>query len=224
MYPRKAEYSIDQYRNDGETLKFNSQNAQTGGAEYDDRCQSALAYPCPRHACVRTTMDYLHRAADGTVWQTVEDFESDVLVHDTQVDSALVRCCRLLTSQYIRENPSKLTNGISIHDTIMPFVSGDISSLEQYCYDCVEKDGIDAEGTLVDLGILPSILNFRSYLCLIDRESVAMTIHSTHPDKNDPLSHGSVMGSVHVLLQPGHFDILYPKSEEDVVRYVDSRF
>jgi len=66
-------------------------------------------------------------------------------------------------------------------------------------------------------GILPSALNYRSYLCLLDRDSPDITIRSTQIkefDKpgNDYEKKGA-LGAVYILLQPGHFDILYPRQK-----------
>ena len=95
-----------------------------------------------------------------------------------------------------------------------------ISDLDEYCSKYVEAMGIDAEGLIVDIGILPSALRCRSYLCFLDRESPDVSIRATHPDmigdRREPY-----FQPVHILLQPGHFDIIYPKNEREVTTLIN---
>ena len=66
-------------------------------------------------------------------------------------------------------------------------------------------------------------------MCFLDRNNTDVTFltsnltsTSTARDgKVGALSEGPIVGSLHVLLQPGHYDILYPKSESAVRQLVD---
>ena len=72
----------------------------------------------------------------------------------------------------------------------------------EYCTDLVEEMGVDAEGFIVDVGILPTILDFRSYLCYLDQgDSASLNILRTVPSAQHEIEQPHK--ALHILLQPG---------------------
>ena len=53
------------------------------------------------------------------IWQDVNDFEACILDPRSRLDVSLVYACRLLLSQYLREQQELEMNGLSIKDAIL---------------------------------------------------------------------------------------------------------
>jgi len=81
----------------------------------------------------------------------------------------------------------------------------DVPDMEAYCDKYVRRMGEDAEGAFLELGLLPSLLRTS---CVIHNVDVS----SSQREIECPYTHirGSCLGSIHILLRPGHYDLLYP--------------
>lgn len=176
---------------------------------------------------------YLKDAHDGRACNDVLDLEADVLDEYLQLDHNMILSSRLIVSKYLTEHGSDDFNGISLVDAILPFYS-DVTSISEYCTNYVEMMGVDAEGPLVSEGILLSIFGAAGCTVLLDRRSdvdlsVTITNISFRGNENSGNGSGGVMRGrigfgtqsssgvgdklqpIHVLLRPGHFDLLYAK-------------
>ena len=56
---------------------------------------------------------------DGNAWSTIDELETSFLDPLTRIDISLVRCSKLLISQYLIENSSDDINGITLKDAIL---------------------------------------------------------------------------------------------------------
>ena len=165
-------------------------------------------------------LEKLMAAGDERCWKTAEEFEEDILSDLNNLDFSLIQACRRTTSQFLLNNTQFEVHGLSVTDAIM--ASYPVGSIEEYCSLYIDAMGVDAEGLTVDAGLLPSALNCSCYLCFLDRDSSDIFILLTDPTST--LSSSSTttdidmncLESIHILLQPGHFDMLYPKSLKDV--------
>ena len=81
-------------------------------------------------------------------------------------------------------------------------------TMEEYCSKYVEKMGVDAEGPFVDIGLLLLALHCRGTIIYLDnREDVDLKMIESGvlPGSEET----DIYGSVHLLLRPGHYDMLY---------------
>lgn len=150
--------------------------------------------------------DMLQLAADGLAWVNIEEFDNSILNTQTGHDLALVSACRSIVSRYLIQNQKLEISGISIADAILPSFP-DISNMEEYCARYVDCMGEDAEGPLVYLGVLLKSLDCWGVTIFLDRrDDVAMNVYET------PFTESTTsLGTVHLLLRPGHYDLLYPR-------------
>eukprot|EP01041_Mallomonas_annulata_P004708 gene4708-9330_t len=205
----------------------------------------------------------LQEASEERMWRTKEDLEKSFL-SDNTLDLAAIRACRRLVSHYLLSNPNQEMNGLSVKDAILPSYP-DIDGLAQYCHKYVNTMGTDAEGPLVDGGILLTALSCNGCIIFFSREeSVPLRVvvtkftsetetgtvanssdysqsesksqsnsrakYSAYNIYNDNNNDGDVgvdsypgSGSVeekeaaittlHLLLRPGHYDMLYPHKD-----------
>ena len=58
----------------------------------------------------------LRSAISHECWQTIEDFECDVLNESGEVDRAFVKTCRILISKFLLSHQDKSYDGFSIRD------------------------------------------------------------------------------------------------------------
>ena len=96
-------------------------------------------------------------------WASVEA----ALLSSPELDLALVRAARCLTALFLLHNEGAVYNGITIRDTILALWE-DCSSVREYCAKYVYPLGVDAEGTLADLGVLFQALGCRGVTVLVD--------------------------------------------------------
>lgn len=98
-------------------------------------------------------------------------------------------------------------------------------SMEDYCNRYVMKMGEDAEGLLVDLGILSRLLGCNSVVVLLDRRAdVDLSVltpspylYNTNIRLRSTLSCDiPVFATVHLLLRPGHYELIYPRHDLNV--------
>lgn len=94
----------------------------------------------------------LAEAANTTIWNSIQEFE-DEIVGQPELDKALVRATRRLSSKFLLENQDDEIQEKAIKDWILPFCDDiDPPSMEEYCKRYVDRDGECAEGFLVDYG------------------------------------------------------------------------
>jgi hypothetical protein len=91
-------------------------------------------------------------------------------------------------------------NGIALADTILS--SYEVADMAEYVERYVLALGEDAEGSFVYLGIMFKALGIGGRTVFLDRrDDVDLTILRT-PEEDMPVN-------VHLLLRPGHYDLLY---------------
>eukprot|EP01041_Mallomonas_annulata_P005581 gene5581-11240_t len=178
---------------------------------------------------VMTTMiDTLQSAADGKIWFAgdASEVETAFLAPESEgrFDLALVLACRLTVSLCISSDPNRDLNGLPIIDAILPSYP-DVKSLSEYCQVYVETMGVDAEGPLVSCGLLFEALHCSGCTVILDRrtevdlslietscvqKSQSQVSSSSSPSSSStpPLS---PVRDIHLLLRPGHYDLLYPR-------------
>lgn len=160
----------------------------------------------------------LQSAADGELWKSPMDFVRDIS-NDCVLDLSIVRACRRLVSAYIMNNQTLDLNGISLRDAILPSCP-DVQGMAQYCHKYVNLMGRDAEGPLVEGGLLLAALSCNGCLIYLDRRDDAplrVVTFKYQPKTEDYQVNGDLQSSesqqawatVHVLLRPGHYDLLY---------------
>ena len=135
-----------------------------------------------------------------------------------------MKVCRLLVSRYLVQHQTKELNGLSIRDAILPSYP-DVRNMTDYCTKYVETMGADAEGVVVSAGILLSALQCTGCTVFLDhREDVGVTVMGTvfsHDSMkaDDPIANNYKrvsrrdLATLHLLLRPGHYDLLYVMPE-----------
>jgi len=101
-------------------------------------------------------------------WAAVEA----ALLSSPELDLALVRAGRCLAALFLVHNEGAVYNGITIRATILALWE-DCSSVRAYCDKYVYPLGVDAEGTLADLGVLFRALGCRGVTVLVDAKDAA---------------------------------------------------
>jgi hypothetical protein len=150
-------------------------------------------------------------ASEPFCWQTTWDFEAEMLRSESQLDAPLIRACRRLVGQFILDHASDQFNGIELQVAIMASHS-EVLSLQDYVREYIFQLGVDAEGSFLQLGVLFSALACHGRTVFLDRRAdVAIKIMETPQDPNSdvsaPMDPQDV--DVHLLLRPGHYDLLY---------------
>ena len=81
--------------------------------------------------------------------------------------------------------------------------------IEEYCAKFINPLGVDAEGPVVELGILPLCLGCKCEIVYLDKESKNSLMHFRTCLKEYAPS-AMIFGSltVHLLLRPGHYDLM----------------
>jgi hypothetical protein len=141
------------------------------------------------------------------------------------MDLALVRVCRSIVSCFLKENQEREFNGLLLRDALL-IMFPDCSDIDDYCRSYIEKMGEDAQGPFVQLGILQSSLNCSGRtVMLYPNEST--NIYETTPAQlqarqslfgaiadvfTSAISVRPEVACIHLLLRPGHYDLLYPKA------------
>lgn len=155
----------------------------------------------------------LELAAAGKAWRDVEELQSSFLTFNSNFDFALVSACRHLVSMYLIENQATVTEGgLSLKDTFIEADEG--MDMATYCDMHINEMGRDAEGPYIELGILPSLLQCRCVIFSLDlRDHSDMRLVCPF----DTLaSNGATepLAVLHILLRPGHYDLLYTPDME----------
>ncbi len=79
------------------------------------------------------------------------------------------------------------------------------SDLVDYCGKCVYRLGRDAEGPLVNKGVLFQCLECEGSIVFLDRGSNPISVMMF----KFLSAMGDKVGRVNILLKPGHYDLLY---------------
>jgi hypothetical protein len=130
----------------------------------------------------------LKYSLDGERWISLTEFENDILNSYTRMDQSVVRAIRHAASSYIIQHQADDIHGITLKDAILPsyptcrfphcissvsspHLTALLRTLDAYCEEYVMRMGVDAEGPLVDMGILFSLLQSKGTLVMFDRRS-----------------------------------------------------
>lgn len=148
-------------------------------------------------------MYLLSEAASGRAWSNTEQLQASFLAAASNIDAALVRACRNLLGNYLVTNEDELYNDLPLKVCILS-VNEDVTDMSAYCDKYVRRMGEDAEGAFLELGLLPSLLRMG---CVIHNLDLSAQKEIECPYQ--PI-HGDCLGMVHILLRPGHYDLLYP--------------
>jgi hypothetical protein len=92
--------------------------------------------------------------------------------------------------------------------------------MRDYCKQYVTKMGVDAEGPFIELGLLPLTLGCRCTIIYLDRiQGNELKAFESGVEASETVSDEStakvatnestLLGHVHLLLRPGHYDLLY---------------
>lgn len=166
----------------------------------------------------------LDRASQGLIWATVSDLEHSMLrtdhVESITLDTALILSCKCLVAEYLESNQDLEMNGLPLRDAILLFHEELNGSMTAYCQQYVTKLGVDAEGAFLELEILPRSLNCKCNIIYLDRlESSGLKVFARDdPPPGQLTDSGSatdLLIEVHLLLRPGHYDLLYVRTAKD---------
>jgi ubiquitin thioesterase protein OTUB1 len=178
----------------------------------------------------------LRDAASSHTWITLSELKSDILTKhpssdQSSIDLALIRACRAVVSSFLKRHQDRDINdsGLAIKDAILPSHI-DCQTIEDYCRKYVDVMGEDAQGAFVDMGLLQSSLHCSGVTVMLDaRAGVPLNFFKTSPFEIaiDPdaavgvapdscagpasLKSSQSIATIHLLLRPGHYDLLYPK-------------
>jgi hypothetical protein len=148
-------------------------------------------------------------ASQGNIWMNTEELQRSFLDPSSHIDEALVRACRSLLATYLITNKEKvMENGLSLSLCILCAYE-DVQNMEDYCDKYVRQMGEDAEGAYLQLGILPSLLRTSCVIHNLDIHAINSNIDQREIECPYTVINGSCLGSVHILLRPGHYDLLY---------------
>ena len=148
-------------------------------------------------------LQLLDAASRGQAWRDTDELQASFLTSSGNIDVALVRGCRNLLGNYLVNNEDVLYNELPLKVCILS-VNEDVQSMQAYCDKYVRRMGEDAEGAFLELGLLPSLLRMGCVIHNLD--------HSAQKEIECPYQplNGDCLGMVHILLRPGHYDLLYP--------------
>jgi ubiquitin thioesterase protein OTUB1 len=155
-------------------------------------------------------IDYLDGAIDGNKMETPDDLEYDMLQEDnTSIDNPLIRASRGLVSNYLLSNQDTILaeGGLPLQSAILPSYE-DCRNMNEFCDKYIKAMDVDVEGAFIELGILPSLLGCACTIVYLSRiEGNDLKDFTNAPiDTSVPLNI-----NIHILLKPGHYDMLYPK-------------
>jgi len=148
-------------------------------------------------------LQLLSEAAAGRAWLNTEQLQASFLAPTSNIDAALVRACRNLLGNYLVTSEDELYNDLPLKVCILS-VNEDVQDMSAYCDKYVRRMGEDAEGAFLELGLLPSLLRMG---CVIHNLDLSAQKEIECPYQ--PIQ-GDCLGMVHILLRPGHYDLLYP--------------
>jgi len=148
-------------------------------------------------------LQLLTEAACGRTWNNTEQLQASLLAPTSNIDAALVRACRNLLGNYLVTSEDELYNDLPLKVCILS-VNEDVQDMEAYCDKYVRRMGEDAEGAFLELGLLPGLLRMGCVIHNLDL-SAQKEIECPYQPIN-----GECLGMVHILLRPGHYDLLYP--------------
>jgi hypothetical protein len=171
-------------------------------------------------------LQVLFEASAGNMWLDTEQLQTTFLTSNGRFDEALVRGCRNLLSTYlVTKEDDEMENGLDLKSCILS-VYEDVTDMEAYCNKYVRRMGEDAEGAFLELGLLPSILRTSCVIHNLDLHH--LDNYSNQKEIECPYKsiNGDQLGLVHILLRPGHYDLLYPTGavfSQPNVQFVESR-
>ena len=163
-----------------------------------------------RRVSTRTHGSWGHKGAlgpDARKEKCPSLFQS--IIQEANLDAAIVTTLRHIVGVWIRANGDKMTmpgdtDGMSWSTVALAL---GYSDLDAYCQDVVESSGTDASDLV--MAALPQALGCRTRNVYLDRrEGVRLKFHDFPDD-------GHERGRIHVLLKPGHYDLLYPLVDYD---------
>jgi ubiquitin thioesterase protein OTUB1 len=157
--------------------------------------------------------DLLHTLAEaqmGTSWQTIAALEADFLDNNTRIDEGFVRACKKLTAAALMENQDVTMNGLTLRDAVLATYY-DVRDMTGFCREYVLKMGVCAEGSHIDLGLLPRVLGCECHLVILSREE-----HVNVITLQTNTVQGKRLAELHLLFRPGHYDLLYRRGKANM--------
>ncbi len=177
--------------------------------------------------CIYVYLDYFLGISFASVgeapepWRCAEDFEAEV-VRNPRLDNILVLTCRVLLSRWALDNETRDCNGLSLRDSLVFMANRPCADTLDYCREYLMCWGECAEGPTVELGGLCEMLQCSSRIVYVDRlSSQSSQSGSSQPDFGVSYECADGIGSVMLLLRPGHYDLLYSKTGIDLDAHFD---
>lgn len=157
-----------------------------------------------------------------STWDSAKELEHWVAM-DSGIDQALVRACRrVLRDHLVSHANAQLPNGMTYLQYVLADVGdsngdGDYKDVEDYCSRIVDPMGREAE--FLAVAGFPASLGIGLRIWLLDRRG---DVDLTNTDWLGPS--GNI--DVHLLLKPGHYDLLIPREGEHLNSFcaMDARF
>ena len=123
----------------------------------------------------------------------------------TQYDKILITKCKELLIRFIEEIESKNTN---LKDLILIYKYNSIkfNNLKEFCKKIIKPFNRNAEGAIVDAGLLPAMLG-------CDSLGIARFITGIIPLQTQSITYGipNKLPKIYIVLDPGHYDVMIPK-------------
>jgi hypothetical protein len=146
-------------------------------------------------------------------WESEIDFENDI-ISNTRLDHILVAVCRVLQSNWVIQNQHREFNGLTLSLALSDYCLHD-SDILDYCLEHTMRWGRSAEGAPVNMGGLTEALCCDIRIIMRDREN--KNLMEDIDGKYFPKKSGEFsIGSVILILRPGHYDLLYPEHDEEL--------
>jgi hypothetical protein len=155
-------------------------------------------------------INLLERAARGEQWNTIQEFERDILC-DLRIDLSIIRATKYLTAKWIDENKdTRNGNDLTIRE-IISITRSDTSNIEDYCRKYVLEMDRDAEDTFVDKGVVLGFFDVPGGIVNVEnRASVPSAyVASPHQPLNYP-GHSEIR--IIARRQGPHFNLFYDLS------------
>ncbi len=140
---------------------------------------------------------YLEQAARGSIWNSIEELETAFL--DEQFNSVMVRSAKDLLAHWTRQNAGTEFHGLTLKTSI----TTGYGSVDRFISEAISPEGRCAEGPPIYLGGLGIALGFNITTYVLPRTADStISIHAN-------MSAKTTGEEVHLVLRPGHYDLLY---------------
>jgi ubiquitin thioesterase protein OTUB1 len=162
----------------------------------------AIKPPTQAH---NTFIAYLEQAAQDSIWHSVEELEAAFL--NEQFNFAMTRSAKDLLADWTRQNAGIEFHGITLETTIT--TQKEYGTVEDFISKVISPEGKCVEGPAIDVGGLGIALGFNILVYVLpSTEGSKISVIGNLPPQ-------SANEEVHLVLRPGHYDLLYKSDRKN---------